>query len=335
MKNHYNAVDRIFYDAIKGDSMKAPVIARLRCLFLSTKGLFFVLSVVILFVSGCVSFTKRVDRLEKRAETAEAENRRLQSRMEGYTKDLTQSDQKTAKIQNKSAGTRADLAETTEKIRYLTGRIDEFEHVLSNRMEEIKTSAGRMGKRLADLEGSGMASEKMTRRLSVLSEEIRLNHDRLDRLKKVVNLELRRIKSPPKTQFVPRPEPRRAIPMSPKDSYALAKKAFDGNDFKTARLEFQKFLKKNPGSFLAGNSQFWLGEIYYKEKKYEKAIVEYQNVLEKYPDSAKAPGALLKQGFAFLAMGDKTNAVLFFSELIRRFPGSSQTRIAEKKLERM
>ena len=324
-----------FYDAIKGDLMNLTVIARARPAFFSMKGVFFILWAVALFISGCASFNQRVELLEKRAKAAEAENRLLQSRMERYNADLTQTDQKTMDIQNKSAGIRADLAEFTEKIEYLTGRIDELDHALSKRIAEIKTSAGRMEGRLADLEAFGIAREKMTRGLSSLSEEIRLNHGRVDQLEKVMNLKLRRLASPPKAQSAPRSESVRAVPMSPKDSYAFAKKAFDRKDFKTAKKGFLEFLKKNPGSSLAGNSQFWLGEIYYREKKYEKAIVEYQNVLEKYPDSNKAPSALLKQGFAFLGLGDKTNAVLFFSELIRRFPDSREMRIAEKKLEKM
>jgi tol-pal system protein YbgF len=87
-----------------------------------------------------------------------------------------------------------------------------------------------------------------------------------------------------------------------------------------ARQGFEDLLKKYPSSSRANNAQFWLGETYYQEKWYEKAILEYQKVIDKYPKDNKVPAALLKQGFAFLSLGDKTNARLVFRELLNKYP---------------
>ena len=40
-------------------------------------------------------------------------------------------------------------------------------------------------------------------------------------------------------------------------------------------------LKRFPQSDQADNAQFWIGETYYRENWYEKAILEYQKVIEK------------------------------------------------------
>ena len=120
---------------------------------------------------------------------------------------------------------------------------------------------------------------------------------------------------------------------TPQGHYARAKKLFDKGEYEDARELFRSFLKKYPKSKNADNAQFWLGEIYYREKWYEKAILEYQKVIENYPKGNKTPSALLKQGLAFLNLDDKANARLILKELIRKFPDSNETNVAKNKLK--
>ena len=92
-------------------------------------------------------------------------------------------------------------------------------------------------------------------------------------------------------------------------------------------------MDQHPKSKQADNAQFWLGEVFYREKWYEKAILEYQKVIENYPKGDKIRGALLKQGFSFLNLDDKSNARLILRELIRKYPDSNEAEIAKKKLK--
>jgi len=115
--------------------------------------------------------------------------------------------------------------------------------------------------------------------------------------------------------------------------YAQGKKAFDSEDFGGARGAFETLLKKFPQSDQADNAQFWIGETYYRENWYEKAILEYQKVIENFPKGNKVPAALLKQGMAFIELGDKENAQLIFKDLIDRFPRSTEAKIAAQKLK--
>jgi len=115
--------------------------------------------------------------------------------------------------------------------------------------------------------------------------------------------------------------------------YARAKQLFDKGEYENARGLFGSLLERYPRSKKADNAQFWLGEIYYHEKWYEKAILEYQKVIENYPRGDKISGALLKQGFAFLNLDDEANAQLILKELIRKFPDSKEAGIARNKLK--
>src|SRR5471032_1175703 len=84
---------------------------------------------------------------------------------------------------------------------------------------------------------------------------------------------------------------------------------------RSARELFTDFLAKFPKDDLASNSQYWLGETYYAERKWNDAIGELQKVLKEYKGSEKVPDALLKIGMSFQAQNDCGNAILFFEEL--------------------
>ena len=115
--------------------------------------------------------------------------------------------------------------------------------------------------------------------------------------------------------------------------YRMAKQAFDQGDSDAARMKFKELIERFPKSERADNAQFWIGEIYYREKWYEKSILEYQKVIENYPKGNKVPASLLKQGLAFLNLGDKANSRLIFQELIRKYPKSNEAKIATDKLK--
>jgi len=120
--------------------------------------------------------------------------------------------------------------------------------------------------------------------------------------------------------------------MDKESLYAAAYELFREAKYEKSREGFEYFLKLHPDTEFSDNAQFWIGECYYFEKKYEKAIVEYDKVVKKYPEGNKAPFALLKQGLSFEKLGDKASAKLLLQQVIRDFPNTSQSRIARTKL---
>ena len=122
---------------------------------------------------------------------------------------------------------------------------------------------------------------------------------------------------------------------SEKAVYEDAHQIFVGGDLVKAREKFQTFLLLYPNSDLADNAQFWIGESFYKQKEYERAILEYEKVIQKYSQGSKVPSALLKQGFAFYALDQIEEAEILFDRVIKEAPRSEQAEIAKKKLEAM
>jgi tol-pal system protein YbgF len=113
--------------------------------------------------------------------------------------------------------------------------------------------------------------------------------------------------------------------------YSLARQKLDAGQIPRARELFQDFLSRFPKDELAPNAQYWLGETYYAEKKWNDAIVEFQKVLKEYKGSDKVPDALLKIGMCFQAQGDCDNAKLFYEEVMQAHKSSPLAKTAREK----
>jgi len=119
----------------------------------------------------------------------------------------------------------------------------------------------------------------------------------------------------------------------PEELYNGAYSKLAQGDFKGSRDEFKKFLELFPQTEYSDNAQFWVGESYYREKKYEEAILGFEEVVKKYPQGNKLPDALLKQAFSFIALNDSNSAKLLLQKIIERYPSSEQAEIARTKIK--
>lgn len=131
------------------------------------------------------------------------------------------------------------------------------------------------------------------------------------------------------------PAPKDAGKQDKASTYAAAYQTFKSGNYIKAREAFQGFLAAHPTGEYADNAQFWIGECYFFEKQYDKAILEYEKVTKKFPNSNKVPYALLKQGIAFQNLGDRVSARLLLQQVIRDYPNTSQARIARSKLQEL
>lgn len=275
-----------------------------------------VFSIALVMMTAACATQRDVVSLDSRlgeVEMREAELKREKQAFEAARRESEQA------LRQQTASLRASIDELREQVRTLTGRVEEIEH------------------NQAQQQSRGGASSQLGKELkSDLADSDR----RLRRIEEYLNLE-----STPSAAVstVPGDEAQSNIkaqdrPVAALDEDALyrrAKQSFDQGDSDAARSDFENFIARYPKSKNADNAQFWIGEIYYRDKWYEKAILEYQKVIENYPDGNKVPASLLKQGLAFNNIGDKANARLILEELIRKYPKTTEAEIASKKLQSM
>lgn len=102
-----------------------------------------------------------------------------------------------------------------------------------------------------------------------------------------------------------------------------------------ASQEFNQFLQAYPNNDLAGNAQFYIGEIDYRQNNFQAAIQDYNKVLDQYPGGNKGAAAQLKKGFALLELGQKNEGVQELRSLIARYPKSPEALQARERLNKL
>jgi tol-pal system protein YbgF len=127
-----------------------------------------------------------------------------------------------------------------------------------------------------------------------------------------------------------------ANPAPPPDAlYNSALSDFNAGKTDLASQEFTQFLQVYGNNDLAGNAQFYLGEIDYQRGNYPAAIQDYNKVLDQYPGGNKAAAAQLKKGFALIESGQKDAGVQELRSLIARYPKSPEAVQARDRLNKL
>lgn len=272
------------------------------------------LSMVILL--GCamqqdvITLDDRLSAIERRNAATEQKSMQIEARLDQYIKEEGRD------LKERAADQKVLMNTLREEILTLNGRLEETEYLVKQKNKPSKDSNGNHGDQLDRIE-----------------QMLRSNKDRIIRIEQYLNFETKEPALKSGKDSATASGLSAAKQLSADDIYNSAKQAFDQGDFEAARKGFQQLLERYPKSEHADNAQFWVGETYYREKWYEKAILEYQKVIEKFPKGNKVPASLLKQGLAFASLGDKANARLILTELVQKYPKSNEAKIATQQLK--
>ena len=272
----------------------------------------------VLLAFGCVS-QNEVASIDNRISELEMRNSEAAKKSAALKSEIQNREGQEQALRLQTASLRQQIAEINEDIRKLTGRIEELEYSINSQQRKEADAAGNKQVRLDQLAASNKS-----------------NDARIYRIEQYLNFETSKPTAAPvksTAKIVPVPQVKKEL--GEDEIYRQAKQAFDQGDSEAARKKFSELIERNPKSERADNAQFWIGEIYYREKWYEKAILEYQKVIENYPKGNKVPASLLKQGFAFLNLGDKANSRLILQELIKKYPKTNEAKIAKDKLKNL
>lgn len=117
--------------------------------------------------------------------------------------------------------------------------------------------------------------------------------------------------------------------------YQAALSDYEGGHFALAAEEFEEVVKDYPGDELAGNAQFYIGEVDYRQAKYRDAVTAYDKVLEQYAGNPKAPAAQLHKAYAELALNQRDAGIRDLRSLIARYPQTPEGEQARSRLNGM
>lgn len=102
--------------------------------------------------------------------------------------------------------------------------------------------------------------------------------------------------------------------------YQTGLNALKANDFVTSEQNFTRIVSQNPNDKLAGNAQYWLGEVYYAKKDFAKAAVAFAKGYQNYKNGAKGADSLFKLGMSMKSLKKDADACAAFKSLKTEFP---------------
>jgi len=222
---------------------------------------------------------------------------------------------------NKLGATMSSLQKSVQDVQANSGaRLDTMStqvQGLSDNLEEIKSRLGKLNQQLVDLQNS------------VQSLDAKISGTTPAPAAGAANPASTTGASPSSS----------AVPTGPAPSadtlYSNGLRDITSGKYDLARSEFEDYLKYYADTDLASNAQFYLGEIFYKQKQYVDAVAAYDKVLTAYPKSFKLGPARLRKGMALIELGQKTAGIRELREVVKRFPGSDEDRLARGKLKEL
>lgn len=216
---------------------------------------------------------------------------------------------------------------------------DERMGVMRNLVEQSSDNVNRMSTAVSSLEKRlSEQNADSASKVEDLSGQVQALHDSLDELKSrlaKVSQQLDEMNAGRENLGATSgaPPPPQAPP--PDLLYNNALRDFTAARYPLSGQEFTDYLRYYPGQDKAGNAQFYLGDIAYRQGNFEQAVREYDKVLEQYPGNNKAAAAQLKKGYALVELGQKDAAIKELQNLVARYPRSPEASQARDRLRKL
>jgi tol-pal system protein YbgF len=181
--------------------------------------------------------------------------------------------------------------------------------------------------------------DDQTARADQLSGQIQALNDSVDELKArlaKVSTQLEQMAAAAQNLTQPAPTAAPVQPPMPPDAlYQNALGDYNADKLDLAAQEFGDYLRFYPTANLAGNAQFYLADIEYRQENYAAAIKDYDKVLDQYPGGNKTSAAHLKKGMALIQMGKREDGIKELNAVIQRYPHSNDATTAREQLRKL
>ncbi len=225
---------------------------------------------------------------------------------------------------------------------------DERMGVMQHLIEQSTDNVNRMGTSVDALQKSvQQQSADTSGKVDQVSTQVQALHDSIDELKaRLANVskqldDMRNAQqnltpgAPGATGAAGAPGGMAAQAPPPDVLYNNALRDYNAGKYELATQEFGDYLKFYPTTDLAGNAQFYVGDIQYRQGDYQGSIQSFNRVLDQYPGGNKSAAAQLKKGYALLELGQRDAGVKELNSLIQRYPRSVEATQARDRLRQL
>src|SRR5215471_5243649 len=251
-----------------------------------------------------------------------------------------------------AADTKSQLIQIQTQLQLLQDNMARMQQSMAERMGAIKDlltqqtdNVNKMGVTIQNLQKTlGTQTTDAATKVDQISGQVQALHDAVDELKArlaKVSKQLDDIQSGQQNLGNPAPGGQPASPGAASGAppasalYEDALRDFNAGKNDLASQEFTQYLQVYGNTDLAGNAQFYLGEIQYRQGNLQGAVASYNKVLDQYPGGNKSAAAQLKKGFALLELGQRSQGVEELRSLIARYPKSPEAMQARDRLAKL
>lgn len=247
-----------------------------------------------------------------------------------------------------SAGTKEQLIQLQTQVQALQDQMarmqqsfDERMGVMRNLVEQSTDSINRLNTSLASFDkGVKTQITDSGGKVDQLSTQVQSLQDSVDELKTrlaKVSKQLEDMQAAQQNMAAPAMGSATTQSQAPPADvlYNNALRDYNAAKYELAQQQFVDYMKFYSTTDLAGNAQFYLADILYRQGDFARAVQEYDKVLEQYPGGNKAAAAQLKKGFALLEIGQRDAGMRELRSLIGRYPRTIEATQARERLRKL
>ena len=108
---------------------------------------------------------------------------------------------------------------------------------------------------------------------------------------------------------------------------------YQNGEWNTSLDGFKFLIQADSNHDLADNCQYWIGEVYYSLKEYNRSIKEFEKVFT-YPGTNKADDAQFKLGLCYVNIKQIDKAKQEFENLLEFYPNSEYYKRSQETLKK-
>jgi tol-pal system protein YbgF len=244
------------------------------------------------------------------------------------------------------AGTKEQLIQLQTQVQALQDQMsrmqtsfDERMGVMRNLVEQTTDSVNKLNNSISAVDkGLRTQTSESATKVDQVSGQLQALQDSVDELKgrlAKVSKQLEDMQAA-QTNLQAQPAQQPAAQVPPADVlYNNALRDYNAAKYELAGQEFADYLKYYATTDLAGNAQFYVADIAYRQGNYQQAVTEYDKVLEQYPGGNKTAAAQLKKGYALLELGQRDAGLKELRSLVSRYPRSMEATQARDRISKV
>jgi tol-pal system protein YbgF len=207
----------------------------------------------------------------------------------------------------------------------------QMQDTFNKTMGELNTLIVQMSDNISNIrraqESVSTKSGDVTAQITSMGERVTATNERMERMSEQFAQLKKLIEDIPKSSVA-----RQLEPGNPEQLFAAAYIDYSRGNDELALSEFRQYVETYPGSEVADNAQYWVGEILYAQKKLPEASAAFEQVKIINPNGDKTPAALYKRGLILLELQRKEEAVVQLLTVYNDYSKTKEAELAKSKL---